>query len=253
MRFTNPPFIVSIMTKPMFLLLIFCCVWTMTMCFGMCFAWRSLIVLKTAHVVLGRRRIDVTALMHKIPHNLRRKSPVLQRLLNLKCNELQDAVRNAEPSLGKEPMCYLDITYICPTWGRAFEKTYRHVYEFETTSSRIQYPPVYKESPRTHAIKTATLIFRNSVCTTTLSVKNRLLPLGGQMGDFHIKNSDSQLRKRVLEVVLAPDISSLAHGENQLSSSSNESLKSMPTNQKMSVYFVFENPDRRPKMTRLDY
>ena len=241
------------LTKPMFLLLFFCCVWTVSMILGMCFAWRSLIVLKTAHVVVGRRRIDVTSFMHKIQHNIHRKSPVLQRLLNLKCDELQDVVQNAEPSLGKEPMCYLDITYTCPTWRKAFEKTYRHVYEFETTSSRIQYPPMYNESPRTHAIKTATLILKNSVCTTTLSVKNRLLPLGGQMGDFHIKHSDSQLRKRVLEVVLAPDISSLAHGENQPSSSSNDSLKSMPSNQKMSVYLVFENPDRRPKMTILDY
>ena len=224
------------------------------MIFGMCFAWRAMIVLKTAHVVVGRRRIDVTAIMHKIHHNIRRKSPVLQRLLNLKCDELQDAVRNAGTSRGKEPMCCLDITYTCPTWGKAFEKTYRHVYEFESTSSRIQYPPVFThKSPRTHAIKTATLVFRNSVCTTTLSVKNRLLPLGGQMGDFHIRNSDSQLRKKVLEVVLAPDISSLVHESKLSSSSNNESLKSMPENQKMSVYFVFENPDRRPKMTRLDY
>ena len=223
--------------------------------FGLCFAWRSTIVLKTAHIVVGKRRIDVTTFLHKIPHNLRRKSPVLQRLLRYKCGDLQNAVQHAMQQAtlgpGKAPVCYMDITYTCPTWGKCSEKIYRHVYAFDGVSSRIQYPPIYKEPPRANCIKSATLIFRNSASTTSLSVKDRLLPLGGQMGDFH-RHSEYQLKKKVLEVVLEPDISSLVH-ENPSAYSSNDSLKSMASSQTMSVRLVFDRPDRRSKVVRLDY
>ena len=227
----------------------------MSMIFGLCFAWRPTIVLKTAHIVVGKRRIDVTTFMRKIPHNLRRKSPVLQRLLRYKCGDLQNAVQHAvqHATLGPgKALCYMDITYTCHTWVKSPEKIYRHVYAFNGVSSRIQYPPTYKDPPPANSIKSATLIYRNSASTTSLSVKDRLVPLGGQMGDFH-RHSEYQLKKKVLELVLEPDISSLVHENPSHMSSSNDSLKSMTSSQTMSVRLVFEKPDQRSKVVRLDY
>jgi len=156
MRFIDPRLIVPAMTKSMFILSLFSFVWTLSMVFGLCFAWRSTIILKTAHIVVGRRRIDVTTIMQKIPHNRRRKSPILQRLLNMKCSELQNAVRNAVQntaqnattlSSGRVPLCYMDITYTCPTWGRTFGKTYRYL-----AAARPRSPP---PGPRVQATRPA--------------------------------------------------------------------------------------------------
>lgn len=245
----------------MFILSFISWVWTMSMFATFFLSWRCAIVLKTAHIVVGRLRIDVTAEMHRFPHNLRRKSPVLRRLLNMMTsddlqNALDDATKRQQTfprTQRAPPLCYMDITYTptYPTWRKPLDKIYRHVYAIDNISSRVQYPPIYKEPSRPNTIKTATLIFRNSDSTTSLSVKDRLLPLRGQMGDFHRK-SEYQLKKKVLEVVLEPEIAALVHG-NQSSSGSNDSLKNMASAPPLSVRLVFEKPDRRSKIIKLEY
>jgi len=221
---------------------------------GLFFAWRSTIVLKTAHLVVGRQRIDVVHEMRKIPHNLRGKAPVLQHLLDMITNDgIHKALQGAAPTNHPQtaPLCYIDITYTCPaTWGRDKSPAiYRHVYAIDRISSRIQYPPMYKAPSMARSIKSATLIFRNCASTTAFSVKHRLLPLGGQMGDFHHR-SEYQLRKHVLEVVLEPEIATLMHENKHACAEHPKGMTPIPP---LSVRLVFECPKGRTKVINLEY
>lgn len=244
----------------MFILSFFSWVWTISMISGLFFAWRSAaIVLKTAHIVVGRTRIDVFDEMRKIPLNQRSKAPVLQHLLDMvTCEDIHKALQRVTPTTHNQtqtttPLCYIDITYTCPPtwwWRDKSPAIYRHVYAIDQISSRIRYPPTYKTPSITRSIKSATLIFRNCASTTAVSVKHRLLPLGGQMGDYHHR-SEYQLRKHVLEVVLEPEIATLMHENKPLCTEPQKGMTSpIPP---LSVRLVFEYPEGRTKVINLEY